>query len=131
MKFFKVPAASVRVQSEYLGGGFGAKFGAGVTGVIVALLAKKALAPVKLMLDRYEENLATGNRPSSVQWIKVGAKRDGTLTAIHLRSHGTAGIAQGAGVSGPVRLFYSCPNIKTEEQDVFTNAGFAMPFRAP
>jgi len=131
VKFFKIPAASVRVQSEYLGGGFGAKFGAGVTGVIVALLAKKALAPVKLMLDRHEENLATGNRPSSVQWIKVGAKRDGTLTAIHLRSHGTAGIAEGAGVSGPVRMFYSCPNIKTEEQDVFTNAGFAMPFRAP
>ena len=130
-KFFGIPAASVRVQSEYLGGGFGAKFGAGVVGVVTALLAKKAQAPVKLMLDRREENLATGNRPSSVQWIKVGAKRDGTLTAIHLRSYGTGGIAGGAGVSGPVRMFYSCPNVRTEEQDVFTHTGFAMPFRAP
>ena len=130
-KFFNLPAASVRVQSDFLGGGFGAKFGAGVVGVVAALLAKKAQAPVKLMLDRQEENLATGNRPSSVQWIRIGAKRDGTLTAIHLKSHGTGGIAGGAGVSGPVRMFYSCPNVRTEEQDVFTNAGFAMPFRAP
>ena len=130
-KFFKIPPADVRVISEYLGGGFGAKFGAGVVGVVAALLAKKAMAPVKLMLDRQEENLATGNRPDSVQWIKVGARRDGTLTAIHLRSYGTGGIAGGAGVSGPVRMAYACPNVKTEEQDVMTNAGFAMPFRAP
>ncbi|OLD64035.1 MAG: hypothetical protein AUI47_07590 [Acidobacteria bacterium 13_1_40CM_2_68_5] len=125
-KFFNIPTASVRVQSDFLGGGFGAKFGAGVVGVVTALLAKKAQAPVKLMLDRQEENLATGNRPSSVQWIRIGAKRDGTLTAIHLKSHGTGGIAGGAGVSGPVRMFYSCPNVRTEEQDVFTNAGFAL-----
>jgi xanthine dehydrogenase YagR molybdenum-binding subunit len=130
-KFFKIPSSDVRVISEYMGGGFGAKFGAGVVGVIPALLAKQAQAPVKLMLDRGEENLATGNRPSSVQWIKIGARRDGTLTAIHLKSHGTGGIAGGAGVSGPVRMIYSCPNVKTEEQDVHTHAGFAMPFRAP
>jgi xanthine dehydrogenase YagR molybdenum-binding subunit len=130
-KFFKIPPVNVRVISEYLGGGFGAKFGAGVMGVVPAILARKAQAPVKLMLDRREENLATGNRPSSVQWIKIGAMRDGTLTAIHLRSYGTGGIAGGAGVSGPVRMIYACPNVKTEEQDVMTHAGFAMPFRAP
>jgi len=130
-KFFKIPTANVRVISEYLGGGFGAKFGAGVMGVVPAILARRAQAPVKLMLDRQEENLATGNRPSSVQWIKIGAAKDGTLTAIHLKSYGTGGIAGGAGVSGPVRMVYACPNVKTEEQDVMTNAGFAMPFRAP
>jgi xanthine dehydrogenase YagR molybdenum-binding subunit len=130
-KFFGIPSTDVRVISEYLGGGFGAKFGAGISGVVAALLARKAGAPVKLMLDRHEESLATGNRPNSVQWIRIGAKRDGTLTAIHLKSHGTGGIAGGAGVSGPARLIYACPNVKTEEQDVHTHAGFAMPFRAP
>jgi xanthine dehydrogenase YagR molybdenum-binding subunit len=129
--FFHVPPANVRVISEFLGGGFGAKFGAGVMGVVPAILAKKTQAPVKLMLDRREENLATGNRPSSVQWIKIGARRDGSLTAIHLKSYGTGGIAGGAGVSGPVRMVYECPNVRTEEQDVMTHAGFAMPFRAP
>ena len=130
-KFFKIPVRDVRVISEYLGGGFGAKFGAGIPVTTAALLAKQAGAPVKLMLDRQEESLATGNRPNSVQWIKVGARRDGTLTAIHLKSHGTGGIAGGAGVGGPAWMIYACPNVLVEEQDVLTNAGFAMPFRAP
>jgi xanthine dehydrogenase YagR molybdenum-binding subunit len=130
-KFFKIPSRDVRVISEYLGGGFGAKFGAGIPGVTAALLAKQAGAPVKLMLDRQEESLATGNRPSSVQWIKIGARRDGTLTAIHLKSYGTGGIAGGAGVGGPAWMIYACPNVLIEEQDVLINAGFAMPFRAP
>jgi xanthine dehydrogenase YagR molybdenum-binding subunit len=130
-KFFGIPVTNVRVVSEYLGGGFGAKFGAGTTGVVAAMLAKKAQAPVKLMLDRREENLATGNRPSSVQALRIGAKQDGTLTAIHLRSYGTAGIATGAGVGGPANRIYACPNVRVEEEDVHINAGPAAPFRAP
>src|SRR5438445_1333887 len=90
-KFFKIPSDHVRVVTDFLGGGFGAKFGAGTSGVIASMLAKRAQAPVKLMLDRRAENLGTGNRPDSVQWIRIGAKRDGNLTAIHLKSYGTAG----------------------------------------
>jgi CO/xanthine dehydrogenase Mo-binding subunit len=130
-KFFKIPTGDVRVISDYLGGGFGAKFGAGPVGVLAAMLAKKARAPVKLMLDRQEENLATGNRPSSVQTIRIGARRDGTLTAIHLKSYGTGGIGGGSGTGGPAWMMYACPNVRIEEQDVFTNAGPSMPFRAP
>jgi len=130
-KFFKIPTANVRVVTEHLGGGFGAKFGAGVCGVVAAMLARKAAAPVKLMLDRHEENLATGNRPNSVQWLKVGAKRDGTLTALHLKSYGTGGIAGGAGVGRVAWVTYACPNMLIEEQDVMTNAGPAAAFRAP
>ncbi|MFQ5876206.1 MAG: xanthine dehydrogenase family protein molybdopterin-binding subunit [Acidobacteriota bacterium] len=130
-KFFGIPSGDVRVVSEYLGGGFGSKFGAQSTGVIAALLSRAARAPVKLMLDRHEENLATGNRPSSTQWIRVGARRDGTLTAVHLKSYGTAGIATGAGVGGPAWKIYACPNVRIEEEDVYTNAGPAAPFRAP
>jgi xanthine dehydrogenase YagR molybdenum-binding subunit len=130
-KFFKIPSDHVRVVTDYLGGGFGAKFGAGTVGVVAAMLAKKANAAVKLMLDRHEENLCTGNRPDSVQTITVGAKRDGTLTAIRLKSFGTGGIAGGAGVGGPAWSIYACPNVLIEEQDVLTHGGPAMPFRAP
>ena len=130
-KFFDIRPDNVRVISEYLGGGFGAKFGAGTTGVIAAMLARQAGAPVKLMLDRHEENLGTGNRPSSVQTIRVGARRDGRLSALHLRSYGTGGIAGGAGVGGPAWMLYACPNVLIEEQDVHTHAGPSMPFRAP
>ena len=67
-------------STEYMGGGFGAKFGAGVEGVTAAKLAKEAGLPVKLFLDRKDEHLAVGNRPSAIQWIKAGATKDGKLT---------------------------------------------------
>jgi xanthine dehydrogenase YagR molybdenum-binding subunit len=62
----------------------------------------------------------------------MGARRDGTFTAIHYRSFGSAGIAGGAGTGGPAgALYQNCPNLKIEEHDVFTNAGPAAPLRAP
>ncbi|HEY0320782.1 MAG TPA: xanthine dehydrogenase family protein molybdopterin-binding subunit [Pyrinomonadaceae bacterium] len=128
---FKLKKASVRVITEFMGGGFGAKFGAGNVGMIAAQLSKKAGAPVRLMLSRKDEHLSVGNRPSSVQRLKVGAKRDGTLTAIHLNTYGTAGTGTGAGSGGPAQNMYVCPNILTEEADVFTHAGPAAAFRAP
>jgi xanthine dehydrogenase YagR molybdenum-binding subunit len=128
---FKLKKSQVRVVTEFMGGGFGAKFGAGNVGVIAAHLSKKTNAPVRLMLNRKDEHLSTGNRPDSVQRLKIGAKRDGTLTAIHLESYGTAGTGTGAGTGGPAQNMYTCPNILTEESDVFTHAGPAAAFRAP
>ncbi len=127
----KIPASRVRVVTEYMGGGFGAKFGPRIEGIAAAKLAKKAGAPVKLFLDRKEEQTATGNRPSSVQWIKAGATKDGKLKALHLVVHGTGGTNGGTGTSGPARNVYDCPNLKVEEYDVFTNAGPSAAFRAP
>src|SRR6185437_11213303 len=120
-----------RVVTEFMGGGFGAKFGIGNFGVLAANLSKKAGAPVRLMLDRREQHTAVGNRPSSVQRVRIGAKKDGTLTAIHLDSYGTAGVGTGAGTGGPARSLYPAPLILTEEYDVFTHAGPAAAFRAP
>src|SRR5579862_6190872 len=127
---FKLPKSKVRVITEYMGGGFGAKFGAGNEGVIAAILSQKATAPVKLMLDRRQEHIVC-NRPNSHQTLKVGAKRDGTLTAIQLTSYGTAGVGTGAGAAGPATNLYKCPNLLTEEYDVFVNAGPGAAFRAP
>ena len=128
---FKLPKSKVRVITEYMGGGFGAKFGAGNPGVVAAYLSQKANAPVWLMLDRKEEHLSVGNRPDSDQEIKIAAKKDGTLTAMQLVSYGTAGTGTGAGCSGPVVNMYECKNKWTREYDVFTNAGPAASFRAP
>jgi xanthine dehydrogenase YagR molybdenum-binding subunit len=128
---FNLKKSQVHVITEFMGGGFGAKFGAGNVGMIAAQLSKKAGAPVRLMLNRKDEHLSVGNRPSSVQRLKIGAKRDGTLTAIQLSSYGTAGTGTGAGAGGPAQNMYVCPNILTEEADVFTHAGPAAAFRAP
>jgi len=127
---FKLPKSKVRVITEYMGGGFGAKFGAGNEGVVAANLSRKANAPVKLMLDRRQEHIVC-NRPDSHQMLKIGAKSDGTLTAIQLTSYGTAGVGTGAGTAGPATNLYKCPNVLTEEYDVFINAGPGAAFRAP
>jgi xanthine dehydrogenase YagR molybdenum-binding subunit len=127
---FKLPKSKVRVITEFMGGGFGAKFGAGNEGVVAANLSRKANAPVKLMLDRRQEHIVC-NRPDSHQKLKIGAKQDGTLTAIALTSYGTAGVGTGAGTAGPATNMYKCPNLLTEEYDVFVNAGPGAAFRAP
>ncbi|MEO6434706.1 MAG: xanthine dehydrogenase family protein molybdopterin-binding subunit [Tepidisphaeraceae bacterium] len=128
---FKLPKTKVRVITEFMGGGFGAKFGAGNFGLLATHLSKKAKAPVRLMLDRKEEHLCVGNRPSSNQKLKIGAKKDGSLVAIHLVNHGTGGVGTGAGASGPAQNMYTCPAIYTEDFDIFTHAGPAAAFRAP
>jgi xanthine dehydrogenase YagR molybdenum-binding subunit len=127
---------NIRVLTEHMGGGFGAKLSPSASGsafaVVACKLARDAKAPVKLLLDRHEEHLCTGNAPSARMTVRLGARRDGTLTAIHHRSYGSAGIAGGAGTAGPaLGLYQSCPNAAAEEYDVFTNAGPAAPLRAP
>jgi xanthine dehydrogenase YagR molybdenum-binding subunit len=127
---------NVRVLCEHMGGGFGSKLGPSATGSAFAMaacrLAKKAGAPVKLMLDRKQEQLSTGNAPSALMTVKVGAKKDGTITAVHYRAYGSAGVAGGAGTAGPVNALHGKnANLKVESYDVFTNAGPAAPLRAP
>ena len=86
-------------------------------------------APVKLMLDRKEEHLAGGNRPSSSSKIKAGVAADGTLVAFDAESHGTGGAGVGAGF--PLPYIYTFPNRRRRHKDVYTNAGPARAMRAP
>jgi xanthine dehydrogenase YagR molybdenum-binding subunit len=89
---------------------------------------------VKLHLTREESFLCVGNRPPSRMTLKAGAKKDGTLTALQMTVVGTGGAYPAGGTGGVeflVRDLYACPNVRTEAQDVLTNAGPARPFRAP
>src|SRR5437763_2947469 len=76
-----IPQTNVRVITQYMGGGFGSKTQVGSEGLMCAKLAKAAGVSVKLMLERKEEHLDTGNRPSATARIKAGVSADGTLTA--------------------------------------------------
>jgi xanthine dehydrogenase YagR molybdenum-binding subunit len=129
--YFNLPQSEVRVIAEYIGGGFGAKHSAGVFGPMAAILSKKTGRPVWLMLDRKEEHISEGNRPNSIHYLKIGAKKDGKLTAIQQRSFGTAGVALGAGVGRVAQVLYECPNFATEQYDVYTHAGPGAAWRAP
>lgn len=129
--YFDLPKSKVRVICQFMGGGFGAKHSAGTFGPMAATLSKKTRRPIWLMLDRQEEHLAEGNRPNSIHYLKIGARADGTLTAIQQRSHGTAGVALGAGVGRIAQILYQCPNFSTEQYDVLTHAGPGAAWRAP
>lgn len=131
-RYLRLPLASVRVVSHYMGGGFGSKLDTGKYTVIAALLARKTGRPVKLFLSREETFLCVGNRPSNTIWLKAGVKKDGTLTALHLKNVGVVGAYPGwAGVSYQVRDLYTCANVKVEETSVMVNAGKERAMRAP
>jgi xanthine dehydrogenase YagR molybdenum-binding subunit len=125
-----IPQADVRVICQYMGGGFGSKaLSVGAEGLICAKLAKTANAPVKLMLDRKEEHLATGNRPSANARIKAGVSADGIITALDAQSWGTGGAGATAGF--PLPYIYRISNRRREHKDVFTNTAQQRPMRAP
>ncbi len=128
-KSLDIPIANVRVITEYMGGGFGSKFGPDVQGIICARLARQANAAVKLMLDRKEEHLATGNRPSAAAKIRAGVAADGMLTAFDGESWGTGGAGAGSGF--PLPYIYVFPNRRRVHRDVYINAGQQRAMRAP
>jgi len=128
-KALNIPITNVRVITEYMGGGFGSKFGPDVQGIICAQLAQKAGAPVHLLLDRKEEHLATGNRPSAYAKIKAGVGADGMLTAFDAETWGTGGAGAGSGY--PLPYIYQFPNRRRVHKDVYINAGQQRAMRAP
>ena len=125
----KIPSANVRVITQYMGGGFGSKFGPDAQGLICARLAKDAGVAVKLFLDRKEEHLDSGNRPSAYAKIKAGVSADGKLVAFDAQSWGTGGA--GATSNFPLPYIYNFPNRRRAHTDVYINAGQQRAMRAP
>jgi xanthine dehydrogenase YagR molybdenum-binding subunit len=129
---FKLPLHRVRVIKDYMGGGFGAKNGAQKQTYIAAALARKLGRPVRCVLDREGEQVDSGNRSASTQRVTIGAKRDGTLTAIAVDATIPLGI--GGWQAGAAKIYhelYTCPNVHSSETFVFINAGPMTSFRAP
>jgi xanthine dehydrogenase YagR molybdenum-binding subunit len=134
----RLPQSRVRVICEHMGGGFGSKLGFNIEALLCARLAQATHAPVKLMLSRFEEALAVGNRPSSFQKIKLGADAAGNLTACQLESFGTAGFGNGvntgagSGSAGfPAPYIYRFAATRVQQGSVAVNAGQACAMRAP
>jgi xanthine dehydrogenase YagR molybdenum-binding subunit len=116
-----IPPSHVRVITDFMGGGFGSKRGPDVQGVICAQLARTARAPVRLMLDRREEHLVTGNRPSAFARLQAAADADGTVRAFEAETWGTGGA--GADAHFVLPYLYVFPNRRRTHADVFINAG--------
>lgn len=128
---FGLKLSQVRVKVAAMGGGFGSKSQLGAYGRYAVMLSRQARAPVRLVFDRAEEQLDTGNRPATWQHLHLGARRDGTLTAIDLQEYGTAGVGVSAGIGNFAQALYKCPNFAVAQNDVFINAGRGSAMRGP
>jgi xanthine dehydrogenase YagR molybdenum-binding subunit len=128
---FHLPLSRVRVVVDGMGGGFGSKSMLGNYARMAVALSRQARTPVSVVLDRSEEQMDSGNRPGTWQRLRLGAKHDGSLTAISLQSYGTAGTALGAGVGNVAQALYTCPNFEGAQYDVFTNGGPGCAMRGP
>jgi CO/xanthine dehydrogenase Mo-binding subunit len=127
-----LPADKIRVVCHYMGGGFGSKNDAGDYTYIAVELAKRIARPVRCALTRREENLASGNRNATIQRLTIGAKADGTLTALageYVNATGWGGWS--SPVEGPMQQLYSCPNVKTTTYAARINQPPMKAFRAP
>ncbi len=126
----KIPEANVHVHQDHIGGGFGSKFGIDRWGAYTAQVSKKAGGkPVRVMLERDAELEIAGCRPSAFAKVRVGAKKDGTLTAWQSDSWGTGG--PGGGGAPPMPYVVNIPNLRKQHTAIATNIGPARAWRAP
>jgi xanthine dehydrogenase YagR molybdenum-binding subunit len=137
-----LPANRVRVIMQHMGGGFGQKNFCDKYTVIGALLSKMTGRPVQISLDRQQCYQLAAIRPGAIQQIKLGAKRDGTLTAIDYTSYANLGSQVGkTGLVGAdmatwaqsknAMEHYKCENVKTTVYGIYTNTPTNTPYRAP
>jgi xanthine dehydrogenase YagR molybdenum-binding subunit len=125
----KVSPSDIRVITPVMGGGFGSKFNIDSWGVAAAKLSRMTGRPVKIMLDRDEELQVAGGRPSYFGKVKVGAKKDGTLTVFDVESWATSGVGRGGNPALPYVI--EPPNQRIRHVNVATNTGPARAWRAP
>jgi CO/xanthine dehydrogenase Mo-binding subunit len=127
-----LPPDKVRVVCEYMGGGFGSKNGPGEYTFVAAELARRTGRAVRCALTRREEHIAAGNRNATIQRYMIGARSDGTLTALGGEFVNAVG-ADGwvAMTEGPLWMLYECPNVKATTHGAKLNLPPAKAFRAP
>lgn len=130
-----IPMSQIRVITEHMGGGFGAKQDLYQMEYLAALMALRTGRPVRFEYTREETFVAGRSRHPVIVELKQGVKRDGTLTARQARFIANSG---GYGSHGPgitwvgsaaLGSLHKCPNVRIEGLCVYTNAPIAGAFR--
>jgi CO/xanthine dehydrogenase Mo-binding subunit len=136
-KSLGIPPEKVRVVVKYLGGGFGSKAWSQRISFYAAKLSMITGRPVRIERTRSEEFLAHPRRWDCKMYIKMGAKRDGSLTAIYERALvnvGAAGLETNyyaMQIIWHTANLHACPNVYLEQVGVFTNLQINGPTRSP
>lgn len=128
-----VETANLRVTASEIGGGFGGKTAVFIEPVALAL-ARKTNKPVKLVMPRADVFKATGPTASTSMDIKIGMKKDGTITA----AQGTFRLQGGAFPGAPMEFTamcafapYALKNVHQVGYDVISNRPKQAAYRAP
>ncbi|MFG2606399.1 xanthine dehydrogenase family protein molybdopterin-binding subunit [Streptomyces sp. NPDC048514] len=130
---FGIPESSVRVLVPYVGGGFGAGLRAWPHVILTAMAARMLKRPVKLVLTRPQMFTSVGHRPSGVQWLSVGATRDGELVALDHRSLSSLSMEETdfEPFASGTAFAYRCPNVITRDRQARLNIAVPTSMRAP
>jgi aerobic carbon-monoxide dehydrogenase large subunit len=132
-----IPETKLRCIAPQIGGGFGTKIFLYPEYVLMVALAEKTGRPVKWMETRRENYTATTHGRDHVTYLTVGAKRDGTITALKARTYANlGGILSTAAPGIPTTLYgrmlsgaYRIPNIHCQVFGVYTNTGMVDAYR--
>lgn len=125
----------VRVITPYIGGGFGGKAGVTMEILAAALPLKVKGHPVRIHWTREQEFYNTYQRLGLVAKLKMGVKKDGTITAFDYHVYWDAGAyaeyganvvnASGLSATGPYRI----PNVHIDAYCIYTNLPPGGPYR--
>ncbi len=132
-KILDMDQTSLKVIASEIGGGFGGKTTVYLEPVAL-LLSKKSGCPVKMVMQRTEVFIATGPTSAAKLWVKVGAKKDGKITAMQGRLAYEAGAFKGSPMMpGVMTMFapYDVANVCVEGFDVVVNKPKVAAYRAP
>jgi len=132
-ELLRYPMSKIRVIPTEVGGAFGGK-NVSYLDVLAALLSQKSGRPVKMVMTRAEVLLATGPTSGTVIQVKIGATREGKITAAQATLWYEAGAYPGSPVgSGGGTIFgpYAISNGQIDGCDVLVNKPRIGSYRAP
>ena len=132
-KVLGLEISDIRVTPAEIGGGFGGKTTVYLEPIALAL-SRISGAPVKMVMTRDEVFRATGPTSGGVILVKLGAKKDGTITAAEVELKFLAGAFPGSPVGTAAMTALACydiPNFRIVGWDVVTNTPKTAAYRAP
>jgi xanthine dehydrogenase YagR molybdenum-binding subunit len=127
-----IPKENVRLVSPFIGGGFGGKLFLRSEALMAALGARAAGRPVKVALQRALMFNNTTHRPATIQRIRIGATREGRITALaHESTSGDLPDGQPETAVQQTRLLYAGPHRYTQLKLATLDLPEANAMRAP
>lgn len=133
-EILEIPISKLRVIPMEIGGGFGGKVGVYLEPVVTLLSRKSGHRPVKMTMSRSDVLAATGPTSGSYIKVKMGASRDGKLTAVQATLAYEAGAYPGSPVGGGMGVMfapYRIENALVDGYDVLVNKPRTAAYRAP